>query len=268
MKFLRRYYLLEIFFGLVAIVSLGMGFYSLNAAPTPVAIQPGQALPTPTLVSTETEIALVQEVSNAIPAEGFDEEGEDDEDFSEDDEDSFDEDDFSLVTLAANTLQVDEETLERDLLNGRTLADIAAERGADAETLTALLVEAEQTHIDQLAANGSIDMEEADFWKAEVAVLTPFYVTNGYHDAEVVAARALDMDVEEFYESLESGQTAQSLAEQSGIAVETIVEAIVSAENKLIDHLITIDFIDSAEAREWRTEHQQFARNFVAGNYE
>lgn len=249
MRFLRRYYILEFTFGMIALVALLLGIFGTPTFTTNAAIRP-----TPTLVSNETEIALAQEAAAAVPQA-----------IEEVDNEDGEEEEFTHLAVAASFLNMDVDDLDVALWQGQTLAEIARAQGVDVQQLTDTLVVKELEHIDSLT---TLDAEESVEWRHEVAIFTPYYVENGFVEAEIIAANLLGMEVDTFFELLEQGNTVAQLAQQNNVDLQIITDAIVAQENKLVDYLEAVEYLDAAEAGEWRAEIVVFADAFVQGSAE
>jgi hypothetical protein len=72
-------------------------------------------------------------------------------------------------TAAAQALGMTVDELETALEEGKSLADVAAEKGVDAQRVTDALVNAANTRIDERLADGSLTQQQADELKAEIS---------------------------------------------------------------------------------------------------
>ena len=84
-----------------------------------------------------------------------------------------------------------------------------------------------------------------------------------YPDPFVAAAEALGISEDELWEALDGGKTIAQLAEAKGVDVQTVIDAMVAAENAFIDQLVAEGEIDEAEAEEWRSETVEFVTEMV-----
>lgn len=73
------------------------------------------------------------------------------------------------LDAAATTLGMTEEELVAQLRDGRSLADLAAEKGVAVEDLAAALTAAAEERLAEKVAEGELTQEEADAKKAELA---------------------------------------------------------------------------------------------------
>ncbi|MFQ5420785.1 MAG: hypothetical protein ACE5EY_10550 [Anaerolineae bacterium] len=75
-----------------------------------------------------------------------------------------------------------------------------------------------------------------------------------YPDPFDAAAQTIGITVDVLWEALDNGQTIAGVAQANGVDAQSVIDAMVAAENSLIDQLLAADQIDAAEAEEWRSE--------------
>ena len=66
------------------------------------------------------------------------------------------------LATAAEALGISEDELRTDLQNGQSIADIAAAKGVDVQTVIDALVAEAKTHLDEKVASGDITQAQAD----------------------------------------------------------------------------------------------------------
>jgi hypothetical protein len=81
--------------------------------------------------------------------------------------------------VVAGLLGIDVETLRSELLDGSTIAEIAAAHGVEAQTVIDSLVAEAASHLDLSVANGRLTQEEADAKLAEITTRITDRVNNG-----------------------------------------------------------------------------------------
>ena len=84
-----------------------------------------------------------------------------------------------------------------------------------------------------------------------------------YPDPFLTAAEAIGISEDALWEGLDSGQSIAELAAANGVDVQTVIDAMVAAENAFIDQLLADGEIDEAEAEEWRSETVEFITEMV-----
>ncbi len=72
-------------------------------------------------------------------------------------------------TVAQNALGLDEETFWTELENGKSVAQLAQDKGIDPQTIIDSIVAGENEILDKEVAAGLITAEEADEYRAEIA---------------------------------------------------------------------------------------------------
>jgi hypothetical protein len=83
--------------------------------------------------------------------------------------DGLDEDFDAGWQAAADALGMSVADLENALEDGKSLADVAGERGVETQAVTDALVQAAQTRIQERVADGSLTQEQADDLNAEIS---------------------------------------------------------------------------------------------------
>ncbi len=199
----------------------------------------------------------------------------------------FDEDFVDPLDVAAETIGVDIDALWDAVDNGQTIAEVAAEHGVDAQTVIDAMVAAEYTFIDELLAEDEIDAAEAEEWRAEVIEYTTemvnetlvnetlvnetlvnsgfddLYFDEDFVDPLDVAAETIGVDIDTFWDALDSGKTVAEIAAEHGVELQTVIDAMMASENAFIDELLADGEIDEAEAEEWRSEMVEYITEAV-----
>ncbi len=260
----KKYYIFEIIFLIIAVCALGLAAFNTslmmdraNARTIDVPASDTQVValetvatapdinPTPTLVPVATVVYPTPE-------------GE----LEEEDEGEFEEE-FDFYSVAAEAIGIDVETLGQELSNGKTIADVAKARGVDVQQVSQQLIAKEHAIIEAERQRNFLTQEETEMWKNEVEILTPFVVETGYREPEFLAMTMIGLEPDTFYEMMDSGKTVATMAAENNIDPQTIVDAIVTSENGLVDHLLSSALIDPGEVEEWKADNQQMAQTLV-----
>lgn len=158
---------------------------------------------------------------------------------------------------------LDQDGLWAELDSGKTLADIGQSKGVGSDAIVKTLLESEQKLIDELVESGEISAEEAAEWKDESAKWIEFDVKNGYTDPFEVARETLGLSPEAFWDGIDAGQSIAQLAEANQVDAQTVIDAIVAADLKMIDAQVEAGLIDEEEAAMWRADAAVFAAEMV-----
>lgn len=78
-----------------------------------------------------------------------------------------------------------------------------------------------------------------------------------------VAARTLNMDADQLFEALDQGQSIAEIATANNVDDQAIVDAIVSAEQAMIEQGIADGLFPQDEADEWLAELPEVATHFI-----
>ncbi|MFK7802179.1 MAG: hypothetical protein AB8G95_11140, partial [Anaerolineae bacterium] len=192
-------------------------------------------------------------------------------------------------SIAIKTIGIDEETFWNELDSGKSVADIAQANGVDPQTVIDAVIAAENDQIDKQVEAGLLTEEEAQEWRDEVAKYTAdsinltfdeldaqfdaefgefdgeyFDVIEGdYVDPFSVAIETIGVDEETFWSELESGKSVADIAQANGVDPQTVIDAVITAENELIDQEVADGFLTEEEAQEWRDEVAKYVADSI-----
>ena len=169
-----------------------------------------------------------------------------------------------IFAIVAEQLGIDQSELMADLQSGKTIAELAEELGVSTDTIVAALVAAEQNNLDSLVANGTLTQDEADarleqFTTNAASLLDGtlpangggFGPRNGFDggvDFMAIVAEQLGIDQSELMADLQSGKTIAELAEELVVSTDTIVAAIIAAEQEKLDSAVADGTLTQEEA--------------------
>ena len=173
-------------------------------------------------------------------------------------------------TIAGEALGMDDDALWIALEDGKTIAEIAKEKGVDTQIIVDAIVVAEKAFIKEFAGSEDFTQEEIDEWLEILPKEAKAFVEEsmGFEEFEgddwfVIAGKALNMDEDALWEALESGQSIADVAKAQGVAQELIVTAIIAAEKAYIDEMVTEGDLTQEEADEWLATLDEGAKYFV-----
>ena len=236
MNTIRRYWIYE-----SLLITIAIGAFAFAAFRIVNARENDEAVSETTIVQVEQEIEPAPEAESEFEDEYAEEEGDGE---------------FYLEDAAAKFMQIEVEQVESAVESGLSLAEIASRAGVDVQAFTDAMVAQEQAAIEQLMQAGKISAEEAAEWQEEARQYTPFFINTVHVYPELVAAKTIGIPVDSLFEQLESGngQTVATIAEANGVAAQTVVDAIIESESKLIDEMVTAGLVEADDADEWKVE--------------
>ncbi len=167
----------------------------------------------------------------------------------------------------STVLGLDLDELYEALAGGTSIADIAKAEGVAVQKVIDALVAAETEMIDEMLKDGFITQADADEWRKNLVKQVTFDVTVSYPDPYQIAADLLKIDVEALWAAMDDGKSIADLAEDKGVSKQAIIDAIVKADNDLIDAQVEADLISETEAKIWRAETATYAADLVNNNF-
>jgi polyhydroxyalkanoate synthesis regulator phasin len=202
-------------------------------------VNAGQTLPT----------ALSNSQEGFYADEGEDPEGDDE--FADSEEEIF-------YEIAADVigLSIDELFAQLDL--GKSIANVAQNHNVEPQTVLDALRAEENRWIDELVSAGELSAEEAEEWRADVDEYTTFAVHEVVVDPYILAAKTIGVDEDGLWEALDQGSSIADVALANGVALQTVVDALISAENDSIDQMVASGLLLDDEAEEWRAEIEEY----------
>jgi uncharacterized protein (DUF433 family) len=169
------------------------------------------------------------------------------------------------LSIVAEQLGIDPSELFTELQAGKTIAQIAEEKGVATDTIVNAVVAAEQERLTTAVTDGRLTQAQADARLASVkadveAMLDKTFDAqnfpgDGQRDgfrvgANVlsVVAEQLGIDETELRTELQSGKTIAQLAADKNLSTDTIVAAIVAAQKEKLDAAVTAGTLTQAQA--------------------
>ena len=145
-----------------------------------------------------------------------------------------------LIEAAADVLGMTADELRTELESGKTIADVAGEKGVDLQTvIDAVVAAGEDEHVERVTAfvNGELREHRGHH--------------RGFHIGLETAATALGMTTDELREALSAdGATLASVAEAQGVDVQVVIDALVAEAQEHLDQAVADGRITQAEADE------------------
>ncbi len=189
------------------------------------------------------------------------------------------------LAAAADAIGVEPATLVSALRDGRTIADVAEAHGIDPADVVDAIVADERARLDRLVQDGVLSQQEADERAADLEQRVTDLVNGdlpmpdvrmpivghpglwGFADGPLAAAAdAIGIRPAELLSEVASGATVAEVAEDHGVAVSDVVDAIVGALQDRLDAATRNGWITSDEADERAADLHDQAGAIVNGD--
>ena len=183
-----------------------------------------------------------------------------------------------LFDAAAKALGISSADLKAALDGGKTVAQVAQDKGVDVNAVITAVTDAANKAIDQAVTDGKMTADQAAQEKSEVAQHVTDFVNGVKHErgpggggehrgpkADVLAAAAgaLNMSTDELKAALDGGKTVAQVAQDKGVDVNTVIAAVTDAANTAIDQAVTDGKMTADQAAQEKTEVTQRVTDFV-----
>jgi uncharacterized protein YidB (DUF937 family) len=162
---------------------------------------------------------------------------------------------FEGVSAAAEALGMSASELRTALRDGRTIADVAEERGVDVQAVIDAMVAEATERIDERAAEAKEDLPErvTDLVNGEVPD-HPGGPRGGIRAGLDAAAEALGISVEDLRAALRDDRTIADVAEERGVDVQAVIDAMVADATAHIDEEVAEGDLDADRATELKED--------------
>lgn len=170
------------------------------------------------------------------------------------------------LAVVATALGVTEAELKAELRAGQAIAQVADSRGVALQGVIDALVADATEHIDQAVADGDLTAERAEALKAELPDRMTHFVNRAGGPGRggpggpgrggpgrvslAVAAEALGVSEADLHAALHDGQSMADVAEAQGVAVQTVVDALIADATARIDEKLAAGDITQQQADE------------------
>ena len=162
------------------------------------------------------------------------------------------------LTVAADALGVSNEDLRAALKSGRSIADVAGEKGIPTQTVIDAMVAAAGTRLETAVTNGRITQERADARAGNLPKTIKAFVegtrTSGMQGTRPsrmrekagrgpgrgprleAAAGAIGISTEDLRTALKAGKSIAEVAEENGVAPQTVIDAVVAERRSQVQN--------------------------------
>ncbi len=190
------------------------------------------------------------------------------------------------IEAAAEAIGIEPSELLAAMRDGQTVAEVAQAHGVDPATVVAAMVANAQDRLDQAVADGVLTQEQADERAADLQehatafvngdVSMPFHpgpplIGNpglwGFADGPfAAAANAIGIEPAELFGELRDGKTIADVAENNGVEVSTVVDAVVASLRERLDSAVENGWITQEQADERAAQLREQATALVNGD--
>ncbi|MBM7591427.1 DUF2680 domain-containing protein [Brevibacillus fulvus] len=172
---------------------------------------------------------------------------------------------LSLLDLKAEDLQA-------AFKEGKTLAEIAEAQGVAEDKVIDLLVEQEESRLDEAIKAGKLTAEQADSMKDGIEERVKNMVENthqpgmgrgfGRFDSEELLS-LLDLKAEDLQAAFKEGKTLAEIAEAQGVAEDKVIDLLVEQEESRLDEAVKAGKLTAEQADSMKDGIEERVKNMV-----
>lgn len=170
----------------------------------------------------------------------------------------------SLTTIA-NALTMTEADLQSALQAGKTVADLATEKGIALQTIVDALLAEQKTLLAQAVTDGRLTQEQADAKLAELATQLPTQLSTVFTPGQRGGARgmpggfgpgqslstiatALGITESDLQTAFQAGKSVADVATEQDVALDTVVAALVAEQTTALQQAVTAGRLTQEQA--------------------
>ncbi|MBX3016104.1 MAG: hypothetical protein KF832_31570 [Caldilineaceae bacterium] len=171
------------------------------------------------------------------------------------------------MAVIAEALGLSEADLQSALAAGETVADLATANDVDLQTVIDALVAAQEAKLTQAVTDGRLTQAEADERLATYTEQLPTRLNSalpsgrssegpgqrggfGLHGSLATIATALGISESDLQTARQSGQSVADLATANGVALQSVIDAIVAEQSTALAQAVTDGRLTQAQADE------------------
>lgn len=173
----------------------------------------------------------------------------------------------NIMNVIATTLGMEQADLQTELQSGKTVAQLAGEKGVSTSTIVDAIVAAYKTSLDLSVTNGNLTQTQADAVLEAVRVFAPSYLEQSFarNTPMTAIAKVLGMTEAELMTAMRDGKTIADLAQEKGVSTDAIVNAIVAAEKERLDQAVADAKLTQAQADALLNVTRAMAPSYLEG---
>ncbi|CAN5826535.1 hypothetical protein BH10CHL1_BH10CHL1_07000 [soil metagenome] len=172
---------------------------------------------------------------------------------------------FGAPATIAKALGISESDLTTAIKSGKTVADIATEKGVALSTVVDAVVAEQTTTLAKAVTDGKITQAQADERIAKLKTDLPTMLSTkqpmrpqdggmrggpGMFGSQATIATALGISESDLMTALKSGKTVADVATEKNVTLSTVVDAIVAEQTTTLAKAVTDGKITQAQADE------------------
>lgn len=140
----------------------------------------------------------------------------------------------------ADVLNMSQQDLIAELRAGKTVADVAQEQGVDLAQIVDALVAPQEQRLQRAVESGRLTQEQADALLALKRIQIEDRLSQLFPlDPMMIAAQVLGMEPQELFAELRQGKSVAEVAQEKGVDLEEIVNAITEPKVERLNQLVT-----------------------------
>ncbi len=178
-------------------------------------------------------------------------------------------------TELLSLLNVDADTLKQELKAGKSLADIAKEKGVAEDDVIALLTKQEETRLADAVKNGKLTQEKADEIKAKLADRIKQIVErtkpegfkgpgHGFgleNNTELLSL--LNVDADTLKQELKAGKSLADIAKEKGVAEDDVIALLTKQEETRLADAVKNGKLTQDQANSKKEKFEELVKAFV-----
>ena len=189
---------------------------------------------------------------------------------------------YGQADIVAEQLGMTVDELTAALQGGKSVADLAGEKGVALETIVEALMAPRREALATAVANGRLTQEQADTMLAEMQEnITTHLQQPGLpmgqgpagqmmhaqrmgwqmHGQVDIIAETLGMTEQDLLAALQGGKTVAQVAEEKGVSLETLVETLMAPRREVLAEKVAAGELTQAEADEMLARMQENITN-------
>ncbi len=143
------------------------------------------------------------------------------------------------LRVIADVLDMTQQDLIAELRTGKTVADVAQEKGVDLAQVVDALIAPQEQRLQRAVERGRLTQEQADAILALKRVQIEDRLNRPFPlDPMMIAAQVLGMEPQELLAELRAGKSVADVAQEKGIDLDEIVNAIIERKVDYLNQLV------------------------------
>ena len=191
------------------------------------------------------------------------------------------------LDAAAKAIGVSTDTLLTDLKGGKTIAQVATSKGVAVKTVVDAMVAEAKTHIDSEVKEGHLTADQAKKIEADLTRMITDRVNGTFTRPDApggpdgphrgfgfrggfgldAAAKSIGVSTDTLLTDLKGGKTIAQVATSKGVAVKTVVDAMVAAAKTQFDSQVKAGHLTADQAKRIEANLTRMITDQVNGTF-